>query len=218
MQGLTGAVKRSGGLPPAKRRLRCRLYGGGTMPRLILVKHSSPKVNPDVPAAQWSLSPEGEARCAALAEAMRAYRPAAIVSSEETKALQTARAVAGALGLDCSTAPDLHEHDRSNVPMMDTREFLSSMALVFKRPDEVALGRESANGACDRFERAVRSIAAQHADGDVLIVSHGTVISLLVSRHNRIDGYQLWRAMGLPSYVVLDAAELSLIHRADRVA
>jgi broad specificity phosphatase PhoE len=178
------------------------------MPKLILVKHSSPKVDPAVDPARWPLSPHGQARCEALAAALLPHRPAVIVSSEETKAVQTAQLVAGRLGLAATAAPDLHEHDRSNVPMMDTRDFLSTMALVFKRPDQIVLGRESANQACDRFERAVRAVLAQNPDP--AIISHGTVIALLVARHNRIDPYPLWRAMGLPSYVILDADTFAL--------
>ena len=37
------------------------------------------------------------------------------------------------------------------------------------------------------------------------MVAHGTVISLLVARHNEIDAHDLWRDLGLPSFCVLSA-------------
>jgi hypothetical protein len=40
--------------------------------------------------------------------------------------------------------------------------------------------------------------------------AHGTVISLLVARHNDLDAYALWRSRGLPSFCVLSAEGLRL--------
>jgi hypothetical protein len=39
-------------------------------------------------------------------------------------------------------------------------------------------------------------------------VTHGTVLRLLVARHNAIAPFELWASLGLPSYVVVDAATL----------
>jgi broad specificity phosphatase PhoE len=36
------------------------------------------------------------------------------------------------------------------------------------------------------------------------VVSHGTVIALLLSKLGAGDGFELWRKMGLPSYAVLE--------------
>ena len=38
------------------------------MPKLILVKHSLPAIDPAAPAAEWRLAPEGLRRCERLAE------------------------------------------------------------------------------------------------------------------------------------------------------
>ena len=38
-------------------------------PKLILVKHSLPVIDPEKPAHQWKLSPEGKKRCIPLAQA-----------------------------------------------------------------------------------------------------------------------------------------------------
>jgi hypothetical protein len=43
------------------------------------------------------------------------------------------------------------------------------------------------------------------------MVSHGTVISLFVAECARIDPYDLWRKLELPSYVVLSLPELQLL-------
>lgn len=174
------------------------------MRKLILIKHASPRVDPDVPSEQWELSDEGRARCIPLAQAVRSHSPAIIVSSSEPKARETAQLLAKELGVDFEEGADLYEHDRSNVPHMPGREFISMMELMFRRPGELLLGDETADEAGDRFEQAVEQVLAAHPAGNVAIVSHGTVIALLLARHGAGRGFQIWREMGLPSFAVLE--------------
>ena len=175
------------------------------MRKLILIKHASPLVIPGTPPEKWKLSDKGRESCAPLAEAIRAHQPAVIVASEEPKARETAEIIAQALGVAVKTAPDLHEHDRTNVPHMRSGEFISHMEVFFRKPTERVLGRESAVAALDRFESAVNTVIADHpGDGNIAIVSHGTVIALLAAEHSDRYGFELWREMGLPSFVVFD--------------
>jgi len=180
------------------------------MRKLILIKHASPLVDANVPSEQWELSQEGRSRCAALAGALRPYSPAVIVSSSEPKAEQTAQLVAAELGVGVEKGDDLYEHDRSNVPHMPGREFISMMELLFRRPGELVLGDETADEAADRFEQAVQQALAAHPDGNVAIVSHGTVIALLLARRGAGRGFQTWREMGLPSFAVLEVPGFKL--------
>src|SRR6266581_9482926 len=116
------------------------------MSKLILVKHAAPVVAPDVPAEQWRLSEQGRAACAPLAEALRKYAPRVVVASEEPKARETGELVARHLGVPFHTAPGLHEHDRSNVPHLRSGEFISLMEVLFRKPNQLLLGRETAAG------------------------------------------------------------------------
>ncbi|WP_428938270.1 histidine phosphatase family protein [Fontivita pretiosa] len=174
------------------------------MPRLILIKHASPLVVPGEPAHRWRLSEQGRAACVPLAEALRNHAPAVIVSSTEPKAVETAELVAAHLAIPHETASDLHEHDRSNVPHMRSGEFISMMELMFRKPDQLVLGRETARQAQQRFSRAVESVINRHKDRDLAIVSHGTVIALFVAQHSATPAFQLWRTMQLPSFVVME--------------
>jgi broad specificity phosphatase PhoE len=185
--------------------------------KLILVKHAPPEVVPDVPPEQWTLSEKGRALSVPLAGRLAAHAPAVIVSSEEPKAAETARLVAERLGVPWRTAPGLHEHDRSNVPHMRSGEFISSMELFFRRPGDLVLGRETANQARDRFEAAVQEIVDGHDDGNITIVSHGTVIALMLEGRDSRGGFATWRAMGLPSFAVLSLPEMTLVETVDRV-
>ena len=44
----------------------------------------------------------------------------------------------------------------------------------------------------------------------VVIVAHGTVISVLVAQHNGIDAHEIWQGLGLPSFCVLSIPGLEL--------
>jgi broad specificity phosphatase PhoE len=175
------------------------------MPKLILIKHASPLVIPGTPPEKWKLSDKGRESCGPLAEAIRPHAPAVIVASDEPKARETAEILGQTLGVGVETSPGLHEHDRSNVPHMRSGEFISHMEVFFRKPTERVLGRESAVAALDRFESAVNNvIASRLGDGNIAIVSHGTVIALLAAEHSDRYGFELWREMGLPSFVVME--------------
>jgi 2,3-bisphosphoglycerate-dependent phosphoglycerate mutase len=174
------------------------------MSKLILIKHAAPVVSPGVPPEKWVLSDEGKRRCAPLAEAIRPYAPAAVVSSLEPKAAETGELVAAQLAVAFEAAAGLHEHDRSNVPHMQSREFISLVELFFRKPSERVLGNESADEALARFEQAVADVPSRYAGQTVAIVSHGTVLSLLLAKHGGGRAFELWRRMGLPSYAVID--------------
>jgi broad specificity phosphatase PhoE len=188
------------------------------MRKLILIKHASPLVIPGTPPEKWSLSDKGKESCAALAHALREYKPTTIVSSTEPKAIETAQLTAAALKIDTSTAEDLHEHDRSNVPHMRSGEFISHMELFFRKPNERVLGRESAEQCADRFEDAVHDLLDQHKTGNVAIVTHGTVIALFIARHTGGNAFEWWRKMGLPSFAVMSLPDLKLEKSVDRIA
>ena len=187
------------------------------MRKLILIKHASPFVIPGTPSEEWKLSDKGRESCGPLAAALRGVQPAIIVSSIEPKAKETAELMAEALNVPMETAADLHEHDRSNVPHMRSGEFISHVELMFRKPGERVLGRESADEAFERFDAAVNAVLEKHATGDVAIVSHGTVIALFIALHADQNAFEWWRKMGLPSFVVMSLPEMRLERAVDRI-
>ena len=172
--------------------------------KLILVKHAEPIIEPQVPPNRWGLSERGKARSVALAERLRRYRPAAIVASEERKAVQTAHVVAERLGMSAATFPGLHEHDRTGAPFGTQAEFELAAKGFFENPGKPVWGTETAEEARGRFADAVDGVLARHPAGDVVVVAHGTVITLFLSRFVDLDAFAFWRGLGLPSLCVLE--------------
>ena len=188
------------------------------MPKLILVKHAAPQVVPGVSPEKWTLSPRGRESCPVLAEKLRPYELGVIVSSTEAKAVETARLVSVELKVHHEAAADLHEHDRSNVPHLRSGEFISMVELFFRRPDELVLGKETAQLAEQRFANAVQTIIKTHAKVETIgIVSHGTVIALFLARCATRAPFQIWREMGLPSFVVLDRSTNQVIETVNKL-
>jgi broad specificity phosphatase PhoE len=180
---------------------------------LILVKHSIPEINENQPANTWKLSQEGQSRAHRLAEELESFEPEVIVSSYEPKAKETADTLASHLYLDVQILPNLHEHDRSNVPYLSHDAFQTSIRDFFQKPDELVFGGETADQAHARFYRAVHSILNEYRDKTIVIVTHGTVISLFVSRLTGSSDLELWNMLGLPSFIALDLDSNALIVR-----
>jgi broad specificity phosphatase PhoE len=163
------------------------------------------------------LSDAGREQANALAEQLRDRAIELLVTSTEPKAEETGRIVAEKLGVAVEAADGLQEHDRRNVPFMPTREFISTVALFFTQPNRLVLGRETARDAKHRFESAVRRVMESNPAKNVAIVTHGTVLSLLVAEYANQDAFQLWRRMGLPSYVVMDWPALSVVEIVEKL-
>jgi broad specificity phosphatase PhoE len=180
---------------------------------LILVKHSVPEIEEDRPAHTWRLSKEGRSRADRLAEELKDFAPEVITSSHEQKASETAEIIAKQLKLDLRIVPGLREHDRSNVPYLPHDAFEASIRELFQRPEEHVFGTETASEAHARFYRTVHSLLNEYRDKTIVIVSHGTVISLFVSRLTGSTDFELWKRLGLPSFVALDMHSSNLIVR-----
>jgi broad specificity phosphatase PhoE len=184
--------------------------------RLVLVKHSHVEVVPGVPAREWRLSAEGRRRATRLPERLRGFAARRILSSPEPKALATAEIVGAALELPVITIEGLHEHARASMLFLDEAGFRAKVATAFEERDAVVFGEESMDDAARRFAAALNSANAA-GSGDEIAVAHGTVISLHAGRTGGVDPLALWLRLGLPSYVVLSAADGALLEVVDQV-
>jgi broad specificity phosphatase PhoE len=185
--------------------------------KLILIRHSQSQPNPALPASQWPLTAEGRRRCGPLAERLAAYAPNAIVTSHERKAIETGALVAARLGLPATAGDRLHEHQREQVGWLPSPAFEQAVAAFFARPDELVFGEETAEQAGARFEAGVRSTLAAHPSQTVALVTHGTVITLLVAARTDRAALPFWHSLGMPAIVVMALPGLELLEVIERV-
>lgn len=157
-----------------------------------------------VPAETWRLGAEAADALGETAAALAGAGLRRIVSSPEPKAEGTARILAATLGLPVETRAGLEEHHRLVAQQSPDRDvFVASVRRFFERPEEVVFGTESAAAALDRFRTAVSAVMASSA-GDEAIVTHGTVMTLLLAAAGNGDAMAIWSSLALPDHVVLN--------------
>ncbi|MFO1150751.1 MAG: histidine phosphatase family protein [Alsobacter sp.] len=152
------------------------------MPTVFFVTHPEVAVDPSVPVPRWGLSPRGRERMAAYARTPEVARLASVWSSAETKAVEAAAILADPLGLSPGIDEDLHENDRSATGFLPPPEFEQVANAFFASPEESVRGWERAIDAQARVAAAVERVLAASPAGDVAIVAHGGVGTLLLCR------------------------------------
>ena len=188
------------------------------MPKLILVRHSEPATDACVAPNQWPLSEVGRKRSAELANVLARYFPAVLYSSREAKAVETAALVGRQLGVPYTAIAGLQEHSRTSAGWLSAEEYRAGMEALFARPAETVFGDQSADQAYERFAATVNVLLERHPEENLVVVTHGTVITLLIQRNTpALDPLQFWQKLGLPAVVVLSRPELALEQLIEKV-
>ena len=182
---------------------------------MVLVKHAQPVLDGTKPAREWGLTAKGEEQAKRLGAALRPFIPCHLVSSPEPKALRTCEIVADELDASMRVVEGLREIDRPVLPIMPASEHEQLNARIFTEFEHRVMGRESAQEARQRFGDAVTTEALRTEANDLIVVAHGTVISLFVSEHNDVDSFGLWRRLQCPSFVVLENSSFRLLDVVD---
>ena len=128
---------------------------------------------------RWSLNSVGAARVDALAKTGALVGTTRIISSNETKAIETAGPLAASLGLEPEIRPLMHENDRSATGFLPPQEFEAVADRFFAHPSISIRGWETAVAAQCRIVAEVNEALSLDTIGDVLIVGHGGVGTLL---------------------------------------
>lgn len=150
------------------------------VPRLLhVVTHPEVQVEPEVAVPQWGLSDDGRRRARGLLALPWILQLAHVFSSAERKALQTAELLATARGLPVIVDEDLRENDRSATGFLPSAEFEAVADLFFGAPTRSTHGWETAQAAQQRMVIAVGRCLDRAPNGDVAVVAHGAVGTLL---------------------------------------
>lgn len=174
------------------------------MRKLVLVRHSQPRIERNVPAAEWRLSELGRRRAESMAARLRGYRANLIWCSREPKAVETAEIVGSALGVPMRVKDGLEEHHRGNVPFIPTtQEFEQAVEAFFSQPSRLVLGCETASQARDRFTAAIEAVLEDQS-GDAIVVTHGTVMTLYLAQVADIQPMDFWRELRTPCLVEVE--------------
>lgn len=146
---------------------------------LRYLTHPQVLVDPATPVPEWGLSDIGKQRVGKLVESGILSGTTTVVSSGERKAIETAEPIASSLGLTLLVREDMHENDRSATGYLPPDEFERMADAFFGNPGVSVRGWERAVDAQQRIVRETKAALAEAPEGDVLIVGHGGVGTLL---------------------------------------
>lgn len=170
----------------------------------IYLTHPQVRIDPAVPVPQWRLSEEGARRVRAGASRAEFAALTHVVSSAETKAVETAEIIAEHLGLPVVVDELMHENDRSTTGFLPPAEFERVADAFFAQPETSVRGWERACDAQSRIVGRVEAHLERIPEGArVLFVGHGAVGTLLKChlagwaidrRHDQPPGGGFWYA------------------------
>jgi broad specificity phosphatase PhoE len=170
--------------------------------RLLLARHGQSTWNAErrfQGATDVPLSPLGRAQAEALGQALRGRRLAAAYVSPFRRARETAELALAGADVPLITFPDLRELSLGAWEGCTVDEVRGQAGDPYARwllapHDCPPPGGEPLDAVCDRVRAAMARIAAAHPDGeDVLVVSHGGVISVYACWLLGASFNQLWR-------------------------
>jgi broad specificity phosphatase PhoE len=149
------------------------------MPQVLFITHPDVRIDPAHAVARWSLSDTGRARMQAFAAWPGLGQVDRLFCSTETKAIEAAAILERALGLSARHDPALGENDRTATGYLAKPDFERAADEFFAHPLRSYRGWERAVDAQRRIIDALDSALREPGSGDIAIVSHGAVGTLL---------------------------------------
>ena len=132
--------------------------------------------------------------------------------------MQTGQALADAFKLTIATELDLGEHRRETATYFDSEaKFRAAVHDLLTNPDQLIFGEETGTQAYRRFRTAIDNILADYAGKTVIVVTHGTVMSLFLAQAAGVEPVEFWESLGMPAYVILDLPEFKIVKRVREV-
>ncbi|MEJ2668491.1 MAG: phosphoglycerate mutase family protein, partial [Deinococcales bacterium] len=145
------------------------------MTDVVLVRHAPSRRDPRRPASEWTLQPDAGERIRALADRLVPLGLDLVVASMEPKAFATGRGLADRLAVPCASAPRLHEHERGSLPLLADGAWEDAVRRLFRNPDVLVFGLETANEARQRFQNGLAAALERSGARRPAVVAHGTV-------------------------------------------
>ncbi|XHE13146.1 phosphoglycerate mutase family protein [Agrobacterium deltaense] len=146
----------------------------------LYITHPQVRIDPTVPVPEWGLSETGAQRAREASRLPWAHALRRIVSSAETKAIETARILAETSGAEIEIVEAMHENDRWATGFLPPPEFEKAADWFFAHPQESFHGWEKAIDAQARIVSAVKTVLDRHdPQQPIAFVGHGGVGTLL---------------------------------------
>jgi broad specificity phosphatase PhoE len=165
--------------PSTKLEAESNMARSGTQRILRYLTHPQVRIDPAVPVPMWGLSDVGRARVESFKRSSTLQQTGLVISSAETKALETAAIIAGEWRIPIHVSEKSHENDRSSTGFLPPPEFEKMADAFFANPHESSCGWERAIDAQQRIVTVANEFTTKNDSSDILMVGHGGVGTLL---------------------------------------
>jgi len=163
--------------------------------RILAIRHGETAWNKDTRIQgqiDIPLNETGHWQAERAGAALRDEPVSAIYSSDLSRALQTAQAIARALGLPVSTHAGLRERcfgEFEGRTWAELEEGEPAHALQWRRrvPDYAPTGGESLLQLQERVMGTFHTLASQHPGEQIVVVAHGGVLDILYRAATQLD-------------------------------
>lgn len=156
--------------------------GFGLTNSLYFLRHAETKVDLSTPARDWPITVEGTELTRELANSEAFSSIDGIIHSSEGKARQTAEAFAEGLDVQIYQLSGFDELRREHEGKLTEEEYRDRVRRTLSNLEDRVPGWESGASALKRFEGATRKVDIMFHRKNVLIVSHGLVLTLYFSK------------------------------------
>ena len=180
---------------------------------LRYLTHPQVNIDPDIPVPEWSLSDVGAERVRNICGSAALIKTKRIVSSAETKATEAAQILGASLGVIPEIREKMHENDRTSTGFLESTAFEDMTDQFFANPDVSVKGWESATAAQARIVGEVQAVLASRKEGDLLLVGHGAVGTLLYCHFSGIPiDRKHDQTGGGGNFFTMEIATLKVLH------
>ncbi|WP_079530065.1 histidine phosphatase family protein [Halobacillus hunanensis] len=167
------------------------------MDKLILVRHSETEgQHEDSPLTKLGIR---QAQVLAAFLEHSGYEIDRIISSPFLRAIETIKPFAENNAITIEKDERLEERILSRDPLDDWEEVLHD---TFKDPELKMAGGESSLEAKERVLSLIDELEAG-VEGNVLLVTHGNLLALLLQKYNREIGFMDWKRLSRPDIFLI---------------
>lgn len=171
--------------------------------KIVLIRHSNTKVEPEKFNPLWSLSEKGIENAVKLANHPLVQDIELVYTSNQLKAIHTGICIASKLGVFLKQREDLTElTSLTNDWKEDYEGFIND---IYSGTIERHADGESLQEATNRFTKALEEIVAEENDKGVIgVVAHGNVLSLFASQYENREALEIHYSIQMPDVAVFD--------------
>lgn len=177
------------------------------------ISHPESAIDPDVAVSEWGLSARGLERARRCLHQSWVSAITRVVTSPERKAFEMATVLGDHLGIPIETRNATTEIDRSSTGFVPPAEHERLADRLFAEPQASARGWETADHAQARIASAVADLLEPSDSGDIAIVGHGGVGTLLMCRLADLPIDRVHDQPGQGHYWSYDITNGRILHR-----